>query len=35
MVAGDYNIKHWGSKLILPKEQELLKAINAMNLAIY
>jgi len=32
--AGDYNAKymHWGSRLILPKEDELLKAIEAMNL---
>jgi len=32
--AGDYNAKHmhWGSRLILPKEAELLKAIEAMTL---
>jgi len=36
IAARDYNAKyiHWGSRLILPKGRELLKAIEAMNLAI-
>jgi len=34
IAARDYNAKHWGPKLILPKRRELLKAIEDMKLAI-
>jgi len=33
ITAGDYNAKHWGSRLTLSKGHELLKAIKVMNLA--
>jgi len=35
IAAGDYNPKHtqWGSRLISPRERELLKAIDTMNLS--
>jgi len=35
IAAGDYNAKHtqWGSRLTSPRERELLKAIDTMNLS--